>query len=185
MDQRWVRGKEAHAEFQLAWQEAAPDQPLPSERQESNYFSSGLMQSQGVTVGTEYEKASVRAVAQVLAESHGLWRLLFATPDGKWADLWWLYRRFSDKGAVVLGNTAYVERLTGLSRRTLQRALERGEIPNSRIGNTCFVPLKALEQGAGEKGPGPEGLRPGDISGQPHFAEPVTSRIGGLRYFGQ
>jgi hypothetical protein len=180
--QIWLNQKDAHLQFQFTYQEAAPDRPLLSERQESNYFGSGLMQSQYVTVGTVYELASVRAVAQVLASSGGKERLLYATPEDKWAHLWRLYRRFSDEGAVVLGNTAYVERVTGLPRRTLQRALERGEIPNSRIGNTYFIPLKALEQG---RGPGPDGLRTGQLPGQPHFAEPISSRIGGLRYCGQ
>lgn len=147
--QSWLNQKDAHAQFQLAWQEAALDQPLPSERQEYNYCSSGLIQSRCVSVGTEYEKASVWAVAQVLARSEGKERLVYATPDGPWADLWGLYRRFSDEGVVVLGNTAYIERVTGLSRRTLQRALGRGDFPSSQVGYTSFVPVKAVAGGKG------------------------------------
>jgi hypothetical protein len=182
--QSWLNRKEARAQFQLASQAATPDQPLPSERQEHNYFSSGLIQSRCVSVRTEYEQASVWAVAQTLARSEGRERLLYATPDGPWARLWLLYRAYSDGGAVVLVNTAYMERITDLSRRTLQRVLERGEIPSSEVGYTRFSPQSAVESWRKARDSAAAGASgPGELPLQFHFAEPITSEIETIRHW--
>ena len=175
MRQRWVGRKDAIAQFEEAWQKAAPDLPLPSDRQIANYFGSGLMAMRYTTVGREYEAGSSRVVAEALATSGGRERLIHATREGPWADLWWLHRRFSAEGVVILGNTAYVERVTDLSRKTLQRVLDKGELPSSQVGYTSFVPVKAVRQWQRAKGgAGPERLRTGELPGQPRGTEPVT-----------
>lgn len=59
-----------------------------------------------------------------------------------------LHRRYSENGVVVLVNTALAAELAKWSdvpRRTLQRLLNEGTIPKSKIGNTYFVPLNGLE----------------------------------------
>ncbi len=138
----WVRKQDTTAIFETAWQEAAPDAPLPTDRQVRNYLGSGLPAMRDMGREREYEKSSIQAVAATLASSGGRERLLYATPDGPWNALWRLYRAYSVDGLVVCGNTAYVERRTGLGRRTIERQLVQGKIPGSRIGNTWYVPLE-------------------------------------------
>ncbi len=161
----WVRKQDATAIFEMAYQEAAPEAPLPTYRQIGNYLMSGLPATRNMGREREYEKSSIQAVAATLASSGGRERLLHATPDGPWNALWRLHRAYSVDGVVVCANTAYVERRTGLGRRTIERQLAQGERPGSRIGYTWYVPLGAV------RGPSGKGESPVEIAANA-LAEP-------------
>ena len=138
----------AHAVFEVAWQGTAPDGEPPQWRQIENLVASSLPATRKVGDHWEYQRDSVERVAQVHAQSAGLWRVMHATERGPWKGIWFLHRRYSENGVVVLVNTALAAELTKRSnvpRRSLQRFLNDGTITNSRIGNTYFVPLKGLE----------------------------------------
>lgn len=140
----WVQKQDATAIFETAWQEAAPDAPLPTDRQVRNYLGSGLPAMRDMGREREYEKSSIQAVAATLARSAGRERLLYATQDGPWNALWRLHRTYSVDGVVIMGNTAHVAQLTGLATWDIQRRVASGEMPGSRVGYTLFVPLGAV-----------------------------------------
>lgn len=140
----WVQKQDATAIFEMAWQGAAPEAPLPTDRQIGNYLMSGLPATRNMGREREYEKSSIQAVAATLASSGGRERLLYATQDGPWNALWRLHRTYSVDGVVIMGNTAHVAQLTGLATWDIQRRVASGEMPGSRVGYTLFVPLGAV-----------------------------------------
>ena len=142
--QEWLPRAEMKARIELRWLNTT-DQPMPEDRQMGNWLGSGLGPvRRGVEGRLEYEAGRWVQVAEVLARSASRERMIIATPEGPWAELWRLNRTYSENGVVELANTAFVERETQVPRRTLLRDLEQGELPGSRVGNTWFVPVKAL-----------------------------------------
>lgn len=119
------------------------ERDCPTPRQIDNVFASDLMLTQEVDGRLEYEDTSLRRIAALHGWSGGLWREIHATQGGAWDELWRVYRAFDEGGVVILANTALAHYITGWPRRTLQRALQRGELPCSEVGNTYFIPCKA------------------------------------------
>ena len=118
----------------------------PSERQVDNFLGSGLPVTTFENGRRKFDCSSVQRIAQVHVEGNGHYREMHVTEPGPWGDLWRLHRAYSDGGVVVLMNRAYAEAPTGYARRTLQRLLEGGDLPCSKVGSSYYIPRKALEE---------------------------------------
>ena len=177
----WLSRRDAQAVFRVAWytaSEMVPEAPqnAPSERQVDNFLGSGLPVTKLESGRRKFESGSVQRIAQVHVEGNGRYREFHATENGPREDLWQLHRAFSENGVVVLVNTAYAAELAGYPRRTLQRLLEGDELPCSMVGNSYFVPRKALEEYMRARGSSSQGAsRTEQLLGESFFAGHVNS----------